>query len=127
VGLENLPGMSTEMHGKVCWMHPRPLVPGRKYLLKHTTQTVQAVVTAIESKIDIHTYEALPEPGELAMNDIGTLRIKTAKPIVFDGYGINRLTGAFILIEPGSNLTVAAGMLNPPTEAVRPEYNDFAI
>jgi bifunctional enzyme CysN/CysC/sulfate adenylyltransferase subunit 1 len=127
VALENLPGMSTELHGKVCWMHPRPLVPGRKYLLKHTTQTVQAVVTAIESKIDIHTYEALPEPGELAMNDIGTIRIKTAKPIVFDGYGTNRLTGAFILIEPGSNLTVAAGMFHPPTEAVRPEYNDFAI
>jgi bifunctional enzyme CysN/CysC/sulfate adenylyltransferase subunit 1 len=127
VALENLPGMSTELHGKVCWMHPRPLVAGRKYLLKHTTQTVQAVVTAIESKIDIHTYEALPEPGELVMNDIGTIRLKTAKPLVYDGYGTNRLTGAFILVEPGSNHTVAAGMLNPPTEAVRPEYNDFAI
>jgi bifunctional enzyme CysN/CysC/sulfate adenylyltransferase subunit 1 len=61
------------------------------------------------------------------MNDIGTIRIKTAKPLVYDGYGTNRLTGAFILVEPGSNHTVAAGMLNPPTEAVRPEYNDFAI
>jgi bifunctional enzyme CysN/CysC/sulfate adenylyltransferase subunit 1 len=127
VGLDNLPGMSTDLHARVCWMHPRPLVPGRKYLLKHTCNTVQALVTAIEHRIDIHTYDAQPAPAELAMNDIGEIRIKTAKPLIYDGYGTNRLTGAFILIEPGTHHTVAAGMLLPPTEAVRPEYNDFAI
>ena len=61
------------------------------------------------------------------MNDIGDIRIKTAKPIVFDGYATNRLTGSFILIEQGTNATVAAGMLFPPTEAVKPEYTDFSI
>ena len=61
------------------------------------------------------------------MNDIGEIRVRTAKPIVFDGYGFNRLTGSFILIEQGTNHTVAAGMLFPPTEAVKPEYDDFAI
>jgi len=61
------------------------------------------------------------------MNDIGTIRLRTAKPLVFDGYDSNRQTGAFILIEPGTNLTVAAGMLLPPLETVKPEYNDFAI
>ena len=127
VGLDNLPGMSTDLHARVCWMHPRPLVPGRKYLLKHTCNTVQALVTAIDHRIDIHTYDAQPAPSELAMNDIGEIRIKTAKPLIYDGYGTNRLTGAFILIEPGTHHTVAAGMLNTPTEAVRPEYNDFAI
>jgi bifunctional enzyme CysN/CysC/sulfate adenylyltransferase subunit 1 len=127
VGLDNLPGMSTDLHARVCWMHPRPLVPGRKYLLKHTCNTVQALVTAIDHRIDIHTYDAQPAPTELAMNDIGEIRIKTAKPLIYDGYGTNRLTGAFILIEPGTHHTVAAGMLNTPTEAVRPEYNDFAI
>jgi bifunctional enzyme CysN/CysC/sulfate adenylyltransferase subunit 1 len=55
------------------------------------------------------------------------VRLRTAKPIVFDGYRTNRLTGAFILVEQGSNATVAAGMLQPPLEAVKPEYNDFAI
>jgi len=127
VGLDNLPGMSTDLHARVCWMHPRPLVPGRKYLLKHTCNTVQALVTAIDHRIDIHTYDAQPAPSELAMNDIGEIRIKTAKPLIYDGYGTNRLTGAFILIEPGTHHTVASGMLNTPTEAVRPEYNDFAI
>jgi bifunctional enzyme CysN/CysC/sulfate adenylyltransferase subunit 1 len=53
--------------------------------------------------------------------------LRTAKPIVFDGYASNRLTGSFILIEPGSNATVGAGMLYPPTEIAKPEYRDFAI
>ncbi len=127
VGLETMPGMGTDLHARICWMHPRPLQRGRKYLLKHTTQTVQAVVTAIESRIDIRTFEAQPEPAELVVNDIGTIRLKVAKPLTFDGYAFNRLTGSFILIEQGTNATVAAGMLAPPDEAVKPEYNDFAI
>ena len=127
VGLETMPGMGTDLHARICWMHPRPLQRGRKYLLKHTTQTVQAVVTAIESRIDIRTFDAQPEPAELVVNDIGTIRLKVAKPLTFDGYAFNRLTGSFILIEQGTNATVAAGMLAPPEEAVKPEYNDFAI
>jgi bifunctional enzyme CysN/CysC/sulfate adenylyltransferase subunit 1 len=127
VGLDSLPGMSNELQAKVCWMGSNPLQPGRKYFLKHSTQTVQAMVTGIESRINIQTYDAEPSPGKLAMNDIGEIRIKTAKPVIFDGYGTNRLTGAFILIEQGTNATVAAGMLYPPLEAVKPEYNDFAI
>ena len=61
------------------------------------------------------------------MNGIGQIKLLTAKPIVFDGYSTNRLTGSFILIEPGTNSTVAAGMLLPPAETVKPEYNDFVI
>ena len=127
IGLENLPGMGTELRARVCWMHARPLQRGNKYFIKHTTQTVQAMVTGIESRIDIRTFEHEPAPAQLAMNDIGEIRLHTAKPLVFDGYGFNRLTGSFILIEQGTNHTVAAGMFFPPTEPVKPEYNDFAI
>lgn len=127
VGLEGLPGMSAELSARVSWMQPKPLQAGRKFLLKHNTQTVQAMVTSIENKVDIHTFDPQLAPGELAMNDIGEVKLKTAKPLVFDGYHGNRLTGSFILIEPGTNLTVGAGMLLPPTETVKPEYNDFAI
>ncbi len=127
VGLENLPGMSTELRAHVCWMNQRALQRGKKYFLKHATQTVQAMVTSLDSRIDIQTYESEPEPSELAMNGIGEIRLRTAKPLIFDGYATNRLTGSFILIEQGSNQTVAAGMLFPPTEPVRPEYQDFAI
>jgi sulfate adenylyltransferase subunit 1 len=127
VGIENLPGRSSELSARICWMHQRPLVPGKKYFLKHTTQTVQAAVTAIENKINFDTLEPVEANGSLAINDIGTIKLKTAKPLVFDGYNFNRLTGSFILIEQGSNATVAAGMLTAPTEAVKPEYSDFDI
>ncbi|MFO1461511.1 MAG: GTP-binding protein [Verrucomicrobiota bacterium] len=127
VGMEFLPGLSSELHAKVCWMHPRPLQRGRRYLLKHGTQIVQAAVTSVENRINVATYQPEPEPSELAMNDIGEIRLKTARALAYDGYVTNRLTGAFVLIEQGTNATVAAGMLHPPLESVRPEYSDFAI
>ena len=127
IGPDNLPGASTELHAKVCWMHPRPLQRGKKYFLKHTTQTVQAVVTEIEDRINVSTFEPEPDAPELALNDIGEIRLKASKSLIFDGYATNRLTGSFILIEQGTHATVAAGMLFPPTEAVKPEYTDFSI
>jgi sulfate adenylyltransferase large subunit len=127
VGVENLPGRSADLHARICWMHSRPLQPGKKYFLKHATQTVQVIVDKLESRISMTTLEPEPEPAALAINDIGAIRLKTAKPIVFDGYTTNRLTGSFILIEQGTNATVAAGMLSAPIEAVKPEYTDFAI
>jgi len=127
VGRENLPGRSSELSAQVCWMHSRPLQAGKKYFLKHATQTVQAIVTKLESRVNMTTLEPEPDPARLAINDIGGIRIKTAKPLVFDGYTTNHLTGSFILIEQGTNATVAAGMLSAPTEAVTPEYTDFAI
>lgn len=127
VSMDNLPGMGTDLRARVCWMNPRPLQRGRKYLLKHTTQTVQAVITNLESRLDIRTFESTPEPPELMMNDIGEVRLHTSRPLIYDGYDTNRLTGSFILIEQGTHMTVAAGMLRPPTELVKPEYTDFAI
>ena len=127
VGQEHLPGAGTEHRAKVCWMHSRPLQRGRKYLLRHTTRTVQAAVTDIEDRVDMTTLEPAPAPAELGLNDIGGVRLRTASPLVFDGYNTNRLTGSFILIEPGANATAAAGMLFPPAEVVKPEYSDFAI
>ena len=128
VGLEApLPGASTELHAKLCWMHPRPLQRGRKYLLKHGSQTVQTAVSTIEHRLDIETLEPQSAPDELALNDLGEVRLRTANPIFFDGYTTNRLTGSFILIEQGTNQTVAAGMLYPPGEAVRLEAEDFSI
>ncbi|HEU5125199.1 MAG TPA: GTP-binding protein [Verrucomicrobiae bacterium] len=127
VGLDSLPGMNSDLHARICWMHQRPLQQGKKYFLKHTTQTVQAVVTSLESKINVSTFDTEPQPRELVVNDIGIIRLKAAKPLIFDGYNTNRLTGSFILIEQGTNATVAAGMLLPPTETVKIDDADFAI
>ncbi|MBL67716.1 MAG: sulfate adenylyltransferase [Verrucomicrobiales bacterium] len=127
VGLDPLPGHSADLAARVCWMNQRPLTSGKKFFLKHGTRTVQAMVTALENRVDIQTFDPEPEPLELRMNDIGEVHIRTAQPLVFDGYATNRLTGSFILVEQGTNLTVAAGMLLPPLEHYRPEYTDFAI
>jgi len=127
IGLDSLPGAETELHANVCWMHQRPLQRGKKYFLKHTANTVQAVVSEIEHRINITTLEPEPAPAELALNDIGEIRLRTAKPLVYDGYAANRLTGSFILIEQGTNATVAAGMLKAPRELVKPESADYMI
>ncbi len=127
IGPDYLPGFTTELHAEVCWMHSRPLQAGRKYFLKHTTHTVQVIVTELVNQLKVATLESVPNPASLAMNDIGEIRLRTAKPIVFDGYNVNRLTGSFILIEQGTNATVAAGMLLPPRETVKSENGDYVI
>ena len=126
VGLDMLPGMATEFTARICWMHSRPLQGGRRYLLKQTTQTVQALVN-LESRINIETFEPESDATELPMNGVGQVKLQTSRSVIFDGYSTNRLTGSFILIEPGTNATVAAGMLLPPAETVKLEYNDFVI
>ena len=127
VALDPLPGHDSELSARICWMNARSLTSGKKYLLKHGAQVIQAMVSKLESKIDIETYEPELSPQELKMNDIGEIRIRTSKPIAYDGYTTNRLTGSFVLVEQGTNATVAAGMLHPPTQHYKPEYMDFSI
>ena len=127
IGPDYLPGSSSDLQAEICWMHTRPLQAGKKYFLKHTTHTVQAVVTEIVSKLNLSTLESEAGASELAVNDIGEIKLRTSKPLVFDGYGTNRLTGSFILIEQGTNATVGAGMLMPPREVVKSENGDYVI
>ena len=127
VALDPLPGHDSELSARICWMNVRPLTSGKKYLLKHGAQVIQAMVSKLESKINIETYEPELSPKELKINDIGEIRIRTSKPIAYDGYTTNRLTGSFVLVEQGTNATVAAGMLHPPTQHYKPEYMDFSI
>ncbi|HUR58000.1 MAG TPA: GTP-binding protein, partial [Opitutaceae bacterium] len=93
IGTDHLPGANSDVFAEICWMHPRPLQRGKKYLLKHTTHTVQVAVTEIGHKLNMSTLETEPEPAELAMNDIGEVRLRAARPLVFDSYTANRLTG----------------------------------
>jgi sulfate adenylyltransferase subunit 1 len=127
IGHDDLPGKGSDLRARVCWMNPRPLQPGRKYYLKHTTQTVQTTVTGIEHRVNIQTYEHEEGAAELNMNDIGEVRLKTSRQLIYDAYHINRLTGSFILVEQGTNQTVAAGMLRPALKPFAADYEDFAI
>jgi len=126
-GTDPLPGHSSDLAARVCWMDSRPLQRGQKFFMKHGTQTVQAIVSTLDNRINIQTYEPEPEPTKLAMNDIGEITFRTAKPVVFDGYTTNRLTGSFILAGLSTNGTVAAGMFHAPTKPYQPEHTDFSI
>lgn len=123
----NLPGTGVDLQARVCWLHPRPLTPGKKYYLRHTTQTVPVSVTSIDHRIDVSTLDQQKGVDALAMNDVGAIRLRAARPLLYDGFAANRQTGSFILIEQGSNATVGAGMLLPPTKLAEPEYTGFSI
>ncbi len=92
------------------WMDQQPLQLHRRYLLKHTSQTVPAYVTALDYRTEIGTLEH-KRAHTLEINGIGVVSIQLPRPIVLDKYSENRATGAFILIDPATNSTVAAGMV----------------
>jgi sulfate adenylyltransferase subunit 1 (EFTu-like GTPase family) len=99
-----------ELEADVCWMSDRALRPGARYLLKHTTTTTAAKVDAVQDRVDQHTRVREDADG-LVLNDIGRVRIRQKRPLVADAYLRDRATGAFILIDEGTNDTVAGGMI----------------
>jgi adenylyl-sulfate kinase len=104
------PHSARRFDARVVWMNDQKLQIGHGYLLKHTTQTVRAAVDTLRYRVNINTLEK--ESGtELGLNDIGAVVIETQKPIFCDPYRRNRATGSFILIDPMTNATVAAGMI----------------
>jgi sulfate adenylyltransferase large subunit len=111
---DEAPAVARELTADVCWMADEPLRAGGRYLLKQTSRIATAIVDSIEDTVDVHTLQrtAAPQAGaELALNDIGRVRLRTSVPLVFDPYTSNRRTGSFILIDQDSNGTVGAGMI----------------
>ncbi|MEP7363399.1 MAG: sulfate adenylyltransferase subunit CysN [Acidobacteriota bacterium] len=105
-----MPHVSRRFDAHVVWMSDAALAKGRPYLLKHTANTAGAAVTAVHHRLNVNTL-AHEQTDGLALNEIGLVEIETARPLFFDSYRKNRATGAFILIDPVSNATVAAGMI----------------
>jgi len=110
-----LPHAVQHFSAKVVWMHEQPLTVGKTYLAKHTTRTVRAKVKAIRYRADVNSFAHVPA-HQLAMNDIGEVEFETNLPVFFDTYAENRLTGSMILIEPLSNATVGAVMIDGALE-----------
>jgi len=108
----NPPTASNEFDAWVCWMSERgQMSPGARYALKQTTHTVRAVVSAVDTLLDVNTLSEAPSPDALSLNEIGKVRLRTTEPLFFDPYKRNRATGSFILIDEATNDTVAAGMI----------------
>jgi sulfate adenylyltransferase large subunit len=108
---DEAPVVARELEADVCWMTEQPLRPGSRYVVKHTSRNATAIVDEIDDVVDVHTLERVEPPAELALNDIGRVRLRTSSPLVFDPYTSNRRTGSFILIDESSNRTVGAGMI----------------
>ncbi len=111
VPVDNVPQQSNEIEMKICWFNQRPLQPRGRYVLRHTTTEMLAMVTDVEYKLDINTLEKNFDDKQINMNDIAKIKVRTAQPLFFDPYKKNRQTGAVILIDQNTNETVAAGMI----------------
>lgn len=95
----------------ICWLSDKPMVNGGKYALKHTTNDLRCMVKEVKYKVDINTLEKNYDDKNIGMNDIACISIRTTKPLFYDSYRQNRVTGSLILIDEGTNVTVGAGMI----------------
>jgi sulfate adenylyltransferase subunit 1 len=107
----NVPEIGQDIEVMMCWMSDKPLQPGMKYYLRHTTSEVRAMIKDIIYKVDVNTLERMPDGKELRMNEIGRVQLRTTKPLYYDSYRRNRTTGSIILIEEGTFNTVGVGMI----------------
>lgn len=106
----NLPQRSNEIDATICWMSELPFDTNKSYQLRHTTRSVRAMVTELTYRIDIDTMHR-ESADSLKLNEIGRVQLTTTKPLFYDRYNTNRTTGSFVLIDPATNNTVAAGMI----------------
>jgi len=115
VAESELPSLGTGFQAMLVWMHSEPLDPHKIYLLKHTARTVRARINQIRYRVDINTLDQVPAK-KLDMNDIAAVDVKTTLPLFFDPYRANRTTGSFIVIDPLTNATVGAGIIEQAIE-----------
>jgi sulfate adenylyltransferase large subunit len=110
VEADDQPTAARELDAIVCWMDDKPMAPGGRYSIKHTTRTARAIIGELEYRVDVNTLEHLPAE-QLGLNEIGRVRVRTSAPLMVDRYRRNRTTGSFILIDESTNDTVGAGMI----------------
>jgi bifunctional enzyme CysN/CysC len=110
----NQPTITQELDAMVCWMADRPLEPGRRYYLKHTTRTSRAIVDDLRYRIDVNTLHRDEAATSLSLNEIGRVHLRLSAPVMVDEYRLNRATGSFILIDETTNDTVGGGMIVDP-------------
>ncbi len=106
----NVPKVSNDFDAMLVWMSADAMVPGKTYLFKHTTQTAAGQIESLRYRVDVNTLHRVPAP-DLQLNEIGRCTITLSQPIFFDPYRRNRSTGAFIVVDRLTNVTVAAGMI----------------
>lgn len=108
----NKPNESQDIDVMVCWLNQKSMVPNGKYAIKHTSNDARCIVREVIYKVDINSLHRIENDKSVNMNDIVRLRLRTTKPLFFDRYARNRITGSLIMIDEGTNETVGAGMIH---------------
>ncbi|MFQ3224651.1 MAG: sulfate adenylyltransferase subunit 1 [Lentimonas sp.] len=112
VKANNQPQPTQDIDAMICWFSSDKQLSGRgKYILRHTTKEVKAIVTEVCYKVNINTLHKMEDDVVFSLNDIGRIKIRTSAPLIADSYKSNRITGSFVLIDELTNATVAAGMI----------------
>lgn len=107
----NPPQVSQDIEAMICWFSSKPMPPRAKLIIRHTTQETKAIIQEVKYHVNVDTLHKIEGVDSFNMNDIGRITLRTAVPLIHDSYRRNRSTGSFILIDPGTNETVAAGMI----------------
>jgi bifunctional enzyme CysN/CysC len=113
------PSTSQDVDAVVCWMVDQPLRQGARYAIKHTTRWARAMVAELPYRLDINSLDRDESATELALNEIGRVRLRVTAPLMHDPYGENRTTGSFVLVDEATNVTAGAGMILSPSAAQR--------
>lgn len=111
VRVNNVPRQDQDIDLMICWFHEKPLQERGKYILRHTTKEARCIIKEIRYRMDVNTLHRDVDHLEIGMNDIARIAIRSTLPLFVDPYNKNRITGSVILIDEGTNETVAAGMV----------------
>lgn len=105
---EHVPTVEKDLEILLCWLDQKPLQPGNKYLLQQNSRLIKAVVKEVDYKINVNTLIREQADGEIKLNEIVKVTLRTAQPLVYDSFTNNKTTGSAILVDETSNSTVAA-------------------
>jgi sulfate adenylyltransferase subunit 1 len=105
------PKIGQDIDAMVCWLGEKPMVPGGKYAIRHTTSELRGIIRSVKYKVNINTLDENRDDTGVALNEIARMSIKCSKPIFYDSYKDNHITGSIIIIDEATNNTVGAGMI----------------
>jgi sulfate adenylyltransferase subunit 1 len=111
VASDDIPVISQDINLMICWFNERPMKVGGRYLIRINSNEAGCVIKSVNYRMNINTLEHDIENISVNMNDMAHISIKTSKPVFFDTYRKNNITGSMIFIDEGTNETVAAGMI----------------
>jgi sulfate adenylyltransferase subunit 1 len=107
----NLPQVGQDITAMICWLNEKPMRPGAKYWIRHTTREARCIVKEVNYKIDINSLEKNYGDKQIGLNEIAEVILRTTQPLFYDSYRKNRITGSLVLVDEGTNETICAGMI----------------